>query len=56
MPALVAKLMGSAGELLSRSQRMSNRKLRALGWAPRYRSVREGFAAVEAETRRLRAA
>ena len=31
---------------LTRSLRISNRKLRdASGWAPRYRSVREGFPA-----------
>ncbi len=43
-------LMGSLGELLSRSQRISNRKLKsASGWAPKYPSVREGWAAVVAE-------
>jgi nucleoside-diphosphate-sugar epimerase len=46
-PRWLAKLGGSTFELLSRSQRMSNRKLRdATGWAPRYPSVREGFAAL----------
>ena len=44
MPAWMAKLMGSLGELLGRSQRMSNRKLRACGWTPLHPSVREGFA------------
>lgn len=42
-------LLGSLGELLSRSQRISNRRLRgASGWAPRYRSVREGWPSVAA--------
>jgi hypothetical protein len=35
------------GETLARSQRISNRKLRAAsGWAPRFPSVREGWPAV----------
>ena len=55
MRAFVAKLMGSAGELMSRSQRMSNRKLRALGWAPRFPSAREGLRAVAAALREPRA-
>jgi len=43
-PAWMAYLFGSIGRLLARSQRMSNRKLRAAtGWAPRYPSVREGW-------------
>lgn len=45
-PAWMTAMMGSLGELLARSQRMSNRKLRACGWTPRYRSVREGFTVV----------
>ncbi|HEX7048589.1 MAG TPA: NAD(P)-dependent oxidoreductase [Longimicrobiales bacterium] len=45
MPAWATKLMGSAGALLARSQRMSNRKLRASGWAPVYPSAREGLRA-----------
>ncbi len=45
-PRWVAKLAGSLGELLSRSERISNRKLReASGWTPKYPSVREGFPA-----------
>ncbi|MFL5576440.1 MAG: NAD-dependent epimerase/dehydratase family protein [Gemmatimonadaceae bacterium] len=52
LPAWMARLMGSIGELLSRSQRMTNGKLRAeCGWAPRYVSAREGFRVV-AETLR----
>ena len=46
-PAWAAYLAGSLGRMLSRSLRISNAKLRATtGWAPRYRSVREGFPAV----------
>jgi hypothetical protein len=40
---------GSIARGLARSQRISNRKLRgASSWAPRYRSVREGFPAAVA--------
>jgi nucleoside-diphosphate-sugar epimerase len=43
-PAWLAHLGGSLGELLSRSLRISNRKLReASGWAPAYPSIREGL-------------
>ncbi|HKO15566.1 MAG TPA: NAD(P)-dependent oxidoreductase [Gemmatimonadaceae bacterium] len=46
MPGWVRMLGGRTMELLSRSQRMSNRKLRdAAGWAPRWPSVREGIPA-----------
>ena len=46
-PAWLARLGGSVTELLSRSQRISNRKLREeTGWTPRYPSVREGWPAV----------
>lgn len=49
LPAWVPRLMGSLGELGSRSQRMSNHRLRsATGWAPRFPSAREGFRAVAA--------
>jgi len=42
-------MLGTLGELLSRSQRISNKKLKAASsWAPRYRSVREGWPAVAA--------
>jgi 2-alkyl-3-oxoalkanoate reductase len=45
-PAWLSQWMGSLGELLSRSIRMSNRKLRAAsGWAPALPSVREGWPA-----------
>jgi nucleoside-diphosphate-sugar epimerase len=54
LPSLAVRLGGSTMELLSRSQRISNRKLRsASSWTPRYPSVREGLAAVEREWRLL---
>ncbi len=44
--AVVAALSGKTMKLLSRSQRMSNAKLKtASGWAPRWRSAREGLPA-----------
>jgi nucleoside-diphosphate-sugar epimerase len=49
MPSWATPLMGSLGDLMARSERMSNRKLRATGWAPRYSSAREGFRATAAE-------
>lgn len=43
-PAWMARLFGSMGELLARSQRISNRRLRtATGWTPVYPSVRHGW-------------
>jgi nucleoside-diphosphate-sugar epimerase len=46
-PQWTMRLLGSAGELLSRSQRISNRKLRSQSqWAPKSPSVREGWRAV----------
>jgi nucleoside-diphosphate-sugar epimerase len=52
-PAWTARLFGSVGQLLARSQRMSNGKLRlATQWSPRYSSVREGFPATIEEMRR----
>jgi len=46
-PAWTARLLGSAGELMARSVRISNAALKAAtGWAPRYPSVREGWPAV----------
>jgi nucleoside-diphosphate-sugar epimerase len=45
----LARLGGSMMEMLTRSQRVSNARLRAAtSWAPRYRSVAEGFPAVVA--------
>jgi nucleoside-diphosphate-sugar epimerase len=53
LPKWVSRLMGSLGELLSRSQRISNRKLReASAWRPRYPSIREGFRAMLEERRK----
>jgi nucleoside-diphosphate-sugar epimerase len=44
-PRWMTWLGGSAAALLSRSQRMSNAKLkRATGWSPRWKSAREGLA------------
>lgn len=52
-PAWTARLMGAVGELMSRSERISNRKLReASSWAPVFRSARLGWPAVVAELRR----
>ena len=46
-PRWIVKLMGSLGETLARSQRISNRKLEAeSGWSPRYASMREGWQGV----------
>ncbi len=46
MPGWLSALGGKTMELLSRSQRMSNAKLKAAsGWAPRWRSAREGLPA-----------
>lgn len=53
MPGWMVRLGGSTMELLSRSQRMSNRRLRSAStWTPRYPSVREGFGAVAGQLRR----
>ncbi len=49
-PAWVARLAGSIGETLARSQRVSNRRLReTCGWRARYPSIREGWGADLAE-------
>jgi nucleoside-diphosphate-sugar epimerase len=46
-PAWLTRVTGSLGELMGRSLRISNRKLRTeTGWAPRYPSMREGWGAV----------
>jgi nucleoside-diphosphate-sugar epimerase len=43
-PAWLARLAGSLGEMLARSQRISNRKLRdASGWTPAIRSAKDGW-------------
>lgn len=47
LPAWTAGLMGSAGRILARSLRISNRALRdRAGWAPAYPGVREGWPAL----------
>lgn len=49
LPGWTSRLMGSLGELLARSQRMSNAKLRGVSdWTPRIPSAVEGFRAVAA--------
>ncbi|HEX6493520.1 MAG TPA: hypothetical protein VF112_08395 [Candidatus Dormibacteraeota bacterium] len=49
LPAAVLAAMGSRATVAVRSVRASNRRFReATGWSPRYRSVREDFAAVAA--------
>jgi len=51
-PPWMKWLLGSVGELLARSQRISNRKIKACcPWKPIYPSVREGWAAVVAAIR-----
>jgi nucleoside-diphosphate-sugar epimerase len=46
-PRWITKLAGGLGELMARSQRISNAKLRQSGgWSPRYASSREGWEAV----------
>jgi hypothetical protein len=46
-PRWIANFLGSLGETLARSQRISNRKLKAQSsWAPRYPSMRAGWQAV----------
>jgi nucleoside-diphosphate-sugar epimerase len=53
IPKWIPRLLGSIGELMSRSQRISNRKLReASDWRPRYPSIREGFRATLEERRK----
>ncbi|HKC58224.1 MAG TPA: NAD(P)-dependent oxidoreductase [Vicinamibacterales bacterium] len=52
-PSWVSHLLGSLGETLARSQRLSNRKLRgACAWSPRFPSVREGLVEAIAKRRR----
>lgn len=51
-PAWTAPFMGVIGECMSRSQRISNAKLRSSAeWAPLYASVRDGWPAVVHELR-----
>ncbi|HEX8556542.1 MAG TPA: NAD(P)-dependent oxidoreductase [Pyrinomonadaceae bacterium] len=47
LPGFIARLAGSVGETLARSQRISNGRFKEqTGWAPAYPSVREGFLAL----------
>jgi nucleoside-diphosphate-sugar epimerase len=49
-PAWTARLMGSLGAMVTRSLRISNRKLRSQSsWSPRLRSMREGWRAAVAD-------
>jgi 2-alkyl-3-oxoalkanoate reductase len=55
-PLWLTPLFGSAGEMLSRSTRVSNEKLkRATAWRPRYPSVRNGWPEVVSELARAEA-
>jgi nucleoside-diphosphate-sugar epimerase len=52
-PRVAAKMTGPAGELLRRSERVSNRRFKdATNWTPRYPSMREGWQAVVAQIER----
>jgi nucleoside-diphosphate-sugar epimerase len=54
LPQWLSRVSGSMTELLSRSQRISNRKLREeSGWAPQFLSVREGWPAVVEELKQI---
>lgn len=45
VPGRLARYSGAQGQVMGRSQRVSNRRFReATGWAPRWRNVGEGFA------------
>jgi nucleoside-diphosphate-sugar epimerase len=47
VPGWIVKFLGSLGDTLARSQRISNRKLKAeSNWRPKYPSMREGWQAV----------
>jgi nucleoside-diphosphate-sugar epimerase len=48
VPGRLARIAGGHVGGLARSRRVSNAKLRSLGWAPRYPSLREGVPAVVA--------
>ena len=46
-PKLATKAAGEQGDMLARSQRISNRRFKdATGWAPQYPSMREGWPAI----------
>ena len=47
LPRWTARLLGSLGETLSRSQRISNARFReAAAWSPIYPSVRDAWGAI----------
>jgi hypothetical protein len=51
LPGWATPLGGVLGETFARSLRVSNRKLRgASGWAPRFPTTLDGFAAITAKT------
>jgi nucleoside-diphosphate-sugar epimerase len=53
VPKSITRLLGSIGELMSRSQRISNRKLReGSDWRPRYPSIRDGLRVTLEERRK----
>jgi 2-alkyl-3-oxoalkanoate reductase len=53
VPKWITRLLGSLGELMSRSQRISNRKLREAGdWRPRFPGIREGLRATLEQRRK----
>jgi nucleoside-diphosphate-sugar epimerase len=53
MPGRAVALGGKKADILRRSQRVNNQAFRAAtGWAPRYASVRQGWPAVAAATKR----
>ncbi len=55
LPAWSAPLLGVAGEVMARSLRLSNRKLRdTTGWRPTYPSMRSGWPALLAELEAMR--
>jgi nucleoside-diphosphate-sugar epimerase len=51
LPGRLTKLLAPSMAPLARSQRVSNAKLRALGWEPRYPSIAETVAAILAADR-----
>ena len=51
LPSWVRFVAGSVAHALGRSQRISNARLRSNGWAPKQRSIRQGFPVVIREMR-----
>ena len=45
-PPWLSSLAGPVGEAMARSIRLSNRKLRSLGWVPAYPSARDGLQSI----------